>query len=142
VANEGGRLRWKIENEGFNTQKNQGYGFEHPYSQDYQAMKCFYILMQISPLLNLLREKGSLMAQKIKQLGGIKYFAKKLLEEFLYLNFPLDLLDKLLKKKIQIRFFYPPLITAPNSDPSPTLRTCSYAISSLLNGLPCPNFYQ
>ena len=108
VANEGGRLRWKIENEGFNTQKNQGYELEHQYSQDYQAMKCFYILMQIAHILNLLMEKGSLMVQKIKQLGGIKYFAKKLLEEFLYLKFPFDLLDKLLKKKIQIRFFYPP----------------------------------
>lgn len=107
LANDGGRLRWKIENEGFNTQKTQGYELEHQYSQDYQAMKCFYILMQIAHLLNLLMEKGSLMAQKIKQLGGIKYFAKRLLEEFLYLKFPFHLLDQLLKKKIQIRF-YPP----------------------------------
>ncbi|MCP4458265.1 MAG: hypothetical protein GY816_09620 [Cytophagales bacterium] len=28
-----GRLRWKIENEGFNTQKNQGYGLQHKFSQ-------------------------------------------------------------------------------------------------------------
>jgi hypothetical protein len=27
----GGRCRWKIENETFNTLKNQGYGFEHKY---------------------------------------------------------------------------------------------------------------
>jgi len=26
-----GRLRWKIENEGFNTQKNGGYEMEHGY---------------------------------------------------------------------------------------------------------------
>jgi len=27
----GGRARWKIENETFNTLKNQGYNFEHNY---------------------------------------------------------------------------------------------------------------
>ena len=30
---EAGRLRWKIENEGFNTQKNLGYNLEHKYSR-------------------------------------------------------------------------------------------------------------
>ena len=34
---ERGRMRWKIENEGFNTQKKQGYHLEHPYSRNYQA---------------------------------------------------------------------------------------------------------
>ena len=28
---QGGRARWKIENETFNTLKNQGYNFEHNY---------------------------------------------------------------------------------------------------------------
>jgi hypothetical protein len=28
---KGGRLRWKIENEGFNIQKNRGFNLEHPY---------------------------------------------------------------------------------------------------------------
>ena len=30
ISNHGGRLRWKIENEGFNVQKNGGFGLEHP----------------------------------------------------------------------------------------------------------------
>ena len=34
LANEGGRLRWKIENEGFNAQKNGGFELEHAYSED------------------------------------------------------------------------------------------------------------
>ena len=34
---ERGRWRWKIENEGFNTQKNQGYYLEHRFSHDYQG---------------------------------------------------------------------------------------------------------
>ena len=35
IANvvERGRMRWKIENEGFNTQKNRGYFLEHKYSK-------------------------------------------------------------------------------------------------------------
>ena len=33
-----GRLRWKIENEGFNTLKNGGYGLEHKWARkSYQA---------------------------------------------------------------------------------------------------------
>ncbi|RLC74380.1 MAG: hypothetical protein DRJ03_17950 [Chloroflexi bacterium] len=39
LANEGGRLRWKIENEGFNVQKNGGYGLEHAYTRDLRGLK-------------------------------------------------------------------------------------------------------
>ncbi|MEZ5045004.1 MAG: hypothetical protein R2828_34225 [Saprospiraceae bacterium] len=34
----GGRARWKIENEGFNTLKNQGYHFEHNYGHGYNHL--------------------------------------------------------------------------------------------------------
>src|SRR5215469_12946896 len=34
-----GRRRWKIENEGFNAQKNQGMGLEHMFSKNYNAIK-------------------------------------------------------------------------------------------------------
>lgn len=34
----GGRARWKIENETFNTLKNQGYNFEHNYGHGYQHL--------------------------------------------------------------------------------------------------------
>lgn len=34
----GGRARWKIENEGFNTLKNQGYNFEHNYGHGYNHL--------------------------------------------------------------------------------------------------------
>ena len=53
VANlvQRGRMRWKIENEGFNTQKRQGYHLEHQYSKDYQAMKNHYYLTQIGHMV-------------------------------------------------------------------------------------------
>ena len=42
----GGRARWKIENETFNTLKNQGYNFEHNYGHGNQNLCTnFAILM-------------------------------------------------------------------------------------------------
>ena len=49
---KGGRLRWKIENEGSGVQKNRGFNLEHPYSQNETAIKNFYLLLQIA-LYNL-----------------------------------------------------------------------------------------
>lgn len=44
----GGRCRWKIENETFNTLKNQGYHFEHNYGHGYQNLSA--VLMQLMML--------------------------------------------------------------------------------------------
>jgi hypothetical protein len=46
-----GRRRWKIENEGFNAQKNQGYGLEHMFCEDYTAMKNHYLCIQIGHMI-------------------------------------------------------------------------------------------
>jgi hypothetical protein len=53
-----GRLRWCIENEGFNTQKNRGYNLEHKFSRkELWAKKNYYELLQIAHLINQLVEK-------------------------------------------------------------------------------------
>jgi hypothetical protein len=53
-----GRLRWCIENEGFNTQKNGGYNLEHKFSRKVlPAKKNYYELLQIAHLINQLAEK-------------------------------------------------------------------------------------
>ena len=53
-----GRLRWCIENEGFNTQKNGGYNLEHKFSRKaLGAKKNYYELLQIAHLINQLVEK-------------------------------------------------------------------------------------
>jgi hypothetical protein len=64
---KGGRLRWKIENEGFNMQKNGGYNLEHAYSEHELAAKNFYFLLQISHIINQLMEKGNLLKDQIKE---------------------------------------------------------------------------
>jgi hypothetical protein len=49
----GGRARWKIENETFNTLKNQGYNFEHNYGHGEQHLSVvFAILMMLAFLVD------------------------------------------------------------------------------------------
>ena len=56
---DSGRLRWKIENEGFNSQKNLGYELGHKYSRiSFPAMQNYYQLLQIAHLINQLVERG------------------------------------------------------------------------------------
>ena len=47
-----GRRRWAIENQGFNTQKNHGVYLEHLFSQNGQAMKNHYLLIQIGHMIS------------------------------------------------------------------------------------------
>ena len=54
-----GRKRWKIENEGFNIQKNGTFDIGHLYSKNTTEIKVHYILIQIAHLLRQLLEKGS-----------------------------------------------------------------------------------
>ena len=49
---ERGRMRWRIENEGFNAQKKHGYYLEHLYSRNYQALKNHYYLIQIGHMIH------------------------------------------------------------------------------------------
>ena len=39
---QGGRAKWKIENETFNTLKNQGYHFEHNYGHGYNHLSTIF----------------------------------------------------------------------------------------------------
>ena len=56
---EAGRRRWKIENEGFNEQKNHGLGLCHLFSKkSYTAMKNHYFLTQIGHMIAQLLEAG------------------------------------------------------------------------------------
>lgn len=105
LANKGGRCRWKIENEGFNMQKNGGYGLEHTYSFDNTASKNFYFLLQIAHIINQLMEKGSLLKEKLlKTFGSIKNFSLALLNAFTSKVFNFD--PALLNCRIQIRFAF------------------------------------
>jgi hypothetical protein len=88
IARKGGRYRWKIENEGFNRQKNSGLNLEHVYSSDPEKWKSYYLLLQIAFVLVQLLERGSLLRRLAAELGrpfwklfgSLKNVARRLLE--------------------------------------------------------------
>jgi hypothetical protein len=105
IANHGGRLRWKIENEGFNVQKNGGYNLEHAYSRDPNARKVFYLLLQIAHLIFQLIEKGSLFRKAFpKGFGSQRNLAKRLLEAWRNLQISSCDFCDLGEGRFQIRF--------------------------------------
>ena len=104
LGNGGGRLRWKIENEGFNVQKNNGYALQHAYSEHEHAAKNFYLLLQIAHLIAQLLEKGLLAKSMAKHIGAIRNVARFLLEELRHLTWKAAQLEPMLAQRIQIRF--------------------------------------
>lgn len=75
-----GRGRWKIENEGFNNQKNGLYRIEHLNSRNSNAMKNHYLLTQISDILMQLYVAWNPYIKELKQ--TIKNTSSGLLESF------------------------------------------------------------
>jgi hypothetical protein len=61
----GGRARWRIENETFNTLKNQGYHFEHNYGHGEQHLAVvFALLMLLAFLIDPVQQKCNPLFQK------------------------------------------------------------------------------
>lgn len=105
LSDQGGRRRWVIENQGFNVQKNGGYGLEHAFSNSNTAMKNFYVLMQIAHIFNQLMEKGSLLRERLRaSMGSLKVFSDKLWASLTETLINSDALRAVLARRIQIRF--------------------------------------
>jgi hypothetical protein len=105
LSEQGGRLRWKIENEGFNTQKNGGYELEHAFSEHNVAQKNFYLLMQVGHIFNQLMEKGSLLRERIRvTMGSLKVFSQRLWAVLTVTVIDETRLRTILGTRIQIRF--------------------------------------
>jgi hypothetical protein len=110
VATKGGRQRWHIENQGFNTQKNSGLNLEHAYSHGPQ-WPAYYYLLQIAHLLLQLVEKGSLLRQlaaesgktPLQLFGSLKNMAERLRESVRFLRWPSAAYDAAAAGAIQIR---------------------------------------
>ncbi len=88
IAQQGGRARWKVENEGFNRQKNSDLNLEHVYSTDPEKWKAYYLLLQIAFIIVQLLERGSLLRRLAAELGrpvwklfgSLRNVARRLLE--------------------------------------------------------------
>ncbi|MBP8669737.1 MAG: hypothetical protein KBI42_13240 [Bacteroidia bacterium] len=71
VTADGGRLRWKIENEGFNVQKNRGYELEHKFSLvSNEALQNYYQILQIAHAINQFVEKSLDVEALLKEHSG------------------------------------------------------------------------
>ena len=93
IADQVGRLRQKIENEGFNVQKNSGLNLEHVFSQNWDHAKAYYYLLQIGHLLMQLLHFNSLHLALAKEYGrksvlalwgALKKIPQRLLEALRY----------------------------------------------------------
>lgn len=74
------RGRWKIENEGFNNQKNGIYDIEHLNSRNSNAMKNHYLLTQVADIIMQIYLAWNPLRKEIKQ--SIKNTSSRLLESF------------------------------------------------------------
>jgi hypothetical protein len=69
----GGRARWKIENETFNTLKNQGYHFEHNYGHGQQHLSVvFALLMMLAFLVDQVQQIACPLFQAVLQKEGCR----------------------------------------------------------------------
>ena len=60
----GGRARWKVENETFNTLKNQGYHFEHNFGHGQHNLSVvFAVLMMLAFLVDQIQQLGDALFQ-------------------------------------------------------------------------------
>lgn len=75
-----GRGRWKIENEGFNSQKNGIYDIRHMNSRNSNAMKNHYLVTQIADIVMQLYLAWCPLIKEIGQ--SIKNTSSRLLESF------------------------------------------------------------
>jgi hypothetical protein len=85
---QGGRARWKIENETFNTLKNQGYEFEHNFGHGYKHLSTvFAMLMMLAFLIDQTQELcDALFQAALKASRRRSYFwnrLSRLFHEFL-----------------------------------------------------------
>lgn len=69
----GGRTRWKVENETFNTLKNQGYHLEHNFGlgEKYLSLT-FFSLMMLAFLVDQLQERCCALYREIRKKRGSK----------------------------------------------------------------------
>lgn len=71
-----GRRRWKIENEGFNEQKNGTFNISHLCSRFENALKIHYLFIQIAHTIRQLFEYGSLVYKEVKSFVNKKEISK------------------------------------------------------------------
>ncbi len=99
-----GRRRWKIENEGYNVQKNHGYNLGHKFSRtSFTAYRNYYQCMQIAHAINQLVEQSKPIADFFKDPKlSVRFVWEKLVEWLFWVS--IDETQIQFKDNFQIRF--------------------------------------
>src|SRR3989442_1871682 len=93
----GGRARWKIENETFNTLKNQGYNFEHNYGHGEKHLSVVFAMLM---MLAFLVDQTQQLCCALFRAVWAKFGSKRLLWErmrALFYDYRLDSMRELLE---------------------------------------------
>ena len=93
----GGRARWKIENETFNTLKNQGYNFDHNYGHGEQNLS---VVLATLMMLAFLIDQTQQLCCALFQAVWAKWGSKRLLWERLravFFDYALESMRQLLE---------------------------------------------
>ena len=92
-----GRKRWKIENEGFNIQKNRTFDIGHLYSKDTTAIKVHYLMIQIAHIIRQLLDNG------IKEIKELKLKLKEI-SQIITKELISTIINLMVHRKVQLRF--------------------------------------
>lgn len=100
-----GRLRWKIENEGFNEQKNGGYKLQHKYSRtSFNASQNYYQCLQIAHMINQLAYKANKIKEMITSNDTLKSFTEFAMALILGMGIEHNIFDEIIQAKCQFRY--------------------------------------
>lgn len=121
MINMGGRQRGKIENQGFNVQKNCGYELEKAYGYTDHALKNYYLLVQIAHCLHQLMMHTDVNAKLMQEqdrrnfpdartglqaFKSLKALAKAIGEYLRHADLRSRILDPDFACRIQLRFVF------------------------------------
>ena len=105
LAQEGGRQRWRTENEGFRAQKHGGFAMEHAYALRPTSAKNFYLLLQVAHIFSQMWECYCHGKQSVKRrYGSLLNLGRAFLEALRRDPVPdPDALRRFLAEPIQVR---------------------------------------
>jgi hypothetical protein len=105
VLSRTGRLRWKIENEGFNIQKHHGYALQHKYARvSWQAAKNYYQCLQIGHLINQLMILSTTFQPLLQGKITLRHLFQTMMAFLLYGHLRRSTLQQLTHRRCQVRF--------------------------------------
>src|SRR5919199_6857428 len=119
----GGRARWKIENETFNTLKNQGYHFEHNYGHGEQHLSVvFAMLMMLAFLVDQAQQLCCALFQAVWAKLGSKCLLWERMRALFY-TYALESMHELWEALWYGYERHRPLVSTDTSCPLPVPRT-------------------